>query len=147
MFARAKGGGVPNPAPAGYTRRERGTKDGGYFYDVDGSGRGETLTPAEQARRAEELERQARAEERMKLEQRKRAQKAGGGTGSTANQLATRYAAAPGAGTALPVVAPRGDEMFELNAKRAPIQAPLIQPEDPRVLLQPGGQPLYADGE
>ena len=79
--------------------------------------------------------------------ERKRAQKAGGGTGSTANQLATRYAAAPGAGTALPVVAPRGDEMFELNAKRAPIQAPLIQPEDPRVLLQPGGQPLYADGE
>lgn len=78
---------------------------------------------------------------------RKRAQKADGGPGSTANQLATRYAAAPGVGTALPVVAARGGDVFEPNAERAPIQAPLIQPEDPRVLLQPGGQPLYADGE
>ncbi len=79
--------------------------------------------------------------------ERKRAQKAGGGPGSTANQLATRYAAAPEAGTALPVVTPRGGEMFEPNAKRAPSQAPLMQPEDPRVLLQPGSQSLYADGE
>lgn len=79
--------------------------------------------------------------------ERKRAQKAGGGPGSTANQLATRYAAAPGVGTALPVVAARGGDVFEPNAERAPIQAPLIQPEDPRVLLQPGSLPLYADGE
>ena len=79
--------------------------------------------------------------------ERKRAQKAGGGPGSTANQLATRYAAAPDAGTALPVVASRGGEKFELNAKRSPIQAPLMQPEDPRVLLQPRSEVLYADGE
>lgn len=79
--------------------------------------------------------------------ERKRAHDAGGGPGSTANQLATRYAAVPGADTALTVVAPRGGDMFEPSAKRASIQAPLIQPEDPRALLQPGGQPLYADGE
>ncbi len=79
--------------------------------------------------------------------ERKRAQKAGGGPGSTANQLATRYAAAPGVGTALPVEAARGGDMFESNAKRAPSQASLIQPGDPRALLQPDGQPLYADGE
>lgn len=79
--------------------------------------------------------------------ERKRVQKAGGGPGSTANQLATRYAAEPDASTELPLVAPRGREMFEPNAGRALIQAPAIQPADPRVLLQPGSQPLYADGE
>ena len=40
--------------------------------------------------------------------ERKQMQTAGRGPGSTANQLATRYAAAPGVGTALPVVAARG---------------------------------------
>lgn len=79
--------------------------------------------------------------------ERKRAQNVVQGPGSTANQLATRYAAAPEASTALPGVAQRGGETLEPNAKRAPSQAPLMRPEDPRVLLQPGSQPLYADGE
>ena len=79
--------------------------------------------------------------------ERKRAQKAGGGPGSTANQLATRYAAGPDASTELHLVAPRESEMFDSNAGRALIQAPAIQPADPRVLLQPGSQPLYAGGE
>lgn len=79
--------------------------------------------------------------------ERKRALKAGGGPGSTANQLATLSAPYLDAVGTFPESAPPRNASPEPKGIVPPLVAPQIQPADPRVLLQPGSQPLYADGE
>ena len=79
--------------------------------------------------------------------ERKRAQKAGGGPGSTANQLATNYAPYLDVVGTVPGSASTGNASSEPKGTVPPLAAPQIQPADPRVLLQPGIQLLSADGE
>jgi hypothetical protein len=79
--------------------------------------------------------------------ERKRAQKAGGGAGSTANQLATNFAPYLDAVGTLPGSVSPGNASLEPKGTVSPIVAPQVQAADPRVLLQTGSQSLYADGE
>lgn len=79
--------------------------------------------------------------------ERKRAQNVGGGPGSTANQLATNYGPYLDAVGTLPGSALPMNASPEPKGTVPPLVAPQIQSADPRVLLQTGSQPLYADGE
>lgn len=74
---------------------------------------------------------------------RKQAQQASGGPGSTANQLATNYGL-DAVGT-VPASALPSRALPESKGTMQPI--PALQPADPRVLLNPESQPLYAEEE
>lgn len=78
--------------------------------------------------------------------ERKRAQKAGGGPGSTANQLATNYAPLFDAVDTIPAI-PLHTGSSEAKGAEKRIRTPSIQSADPRLLLQSDSGPLYADSE